>query len=425
MTKTPRFIFYSFVFLAIIGAVFVLIKNDFKEEQGIVLKKQGSILEAKKNESPEEEGDDYLKAEKTEEEKSSSKEVEQVFESKEYLKDKIGQMLIVGFRGTEINNDSYIVRAINDLNLGGVIFFDRDVPSQGRIDRNIKNPLQVKKLTDDLRKVSPLFIAIDAEGGYVNRLKEEYGFRNIPSAQKMGEGSFDKTKKYGIFLGNELKSLGFNLNFAPVVDVNINPNNPIIGRLERSFSKDADDVFRHAAGFIEGMKQNKIIPAIKHFPGHGSSKEDSHLGMVDVTNTYSKEELLPYRELILSGYSDIIMTAHIVNKKIDPYYPATLSSFFLEDILRKELGFRGVIVSDDMDMAAISNNYGFEESIIKAINAGCDILIISNNMLVYDEQKPYRAVEIIFDAVQRGEISEDRINQSYNRIQALKKEYSI
>ncbi len=343
----------------------------------------------------------------------------------EELKNKIEQMLIIGFRGTTAT--PYISQTLKDLNVGGVILFDKDVPSQGEIERNIINPQQIKELISQLNELSnDLFIAVDAEGGYINRLKEKYGFANIPSAENMGKGSPEETKNHAISLGQELKELGFNLDFAPVVDVNVNPDNPVIGSLERSFSDDPRKVYEHASAFIEGLHQNNIITALKHFPGHGSSKNDSHLGMVDVTNTYKEEELLPYQLLIENGYNDMVMTAHIMNRKIDENYPATLSPLFLQDILREEIGFNGVIVSDDMNMKAIVDNYGFEEGIIRAINAGCDLLILSNNGLEkYDEEIPYKAVDVIFNAVRDNRISEDRINESYNRIQLLKESYGI
>ena len=348
-------------------------------------------------------------------------------QEKDYaLRQKIGQMLIVGFRGTEINRLSYISKTINVLNLGGVILFDKDNPS-GQFPRNITDPTQTKQLISNLNKYSssPLFIAVDAEGGYINRLKEKYGFKNIPSAETMGKGTIEETKNNALTLSQELKDLGFNMDFAPDVDVNINPENPVIGYLERSFSNDPNIVSEHASAFIEGLHQNNIIPAIKHFPGHGSSTSDSHLGIVDVTNTYRQEELIPYQKLIENGYSDMVMTAHIMNTNIDPIYPATLSPLFIKNILRDQLKFKGVVVSDDMQMGAIVNNYGFEEAIIKAVNAGCDMLIISNNGTTYDEKAPYDAVNIILKAVKRGEISENQINESYNRIQELKNKYGI
>lgn len=343
------------------------------------------------------------------------------------LKNKIGQMLIVGFRGTEISSDSYISQAMQDLNLGGVILFDKDSPSQGKITRNIANPTQTKQLISNLKKYSPspLFVAVDAEGGYVNRLKDKYGFFKIPSAEKLGQGTLADTKEKGELLGAELKGMGFNIDFAPVVDVNVNPDNPVIGYLERSFASDPQKVSAYAKEFINGLQNNNIIPAIKHFPGHGSSTTDSHLGITDITKTWSPKELIPYIELIKNGYSDMIMTAHIMNTAIDPNYPATLSPIFINGLLRKGLGFKGLVVSDDMQMGAIVDNFGFNEALTRAINAGCDMLIISNNIKTYDEQAPYAAADAIFNAVKTKQISEERINEAYNKIQQFKKNHDI
>lgn len=343
----------------------------------------------------------------------------------EKLREKIEQMLIIGFRGTSIT--PYIDQTLKDLNIGGVILFDRDVPSGGEIERNIISPQQTKELISQLNKLSnDMFIAVDAEGGDVNRLKEKYGFTNIPSAEEMGKGSVEGTKSHGIFLGQQLSDLGFNLNFAPVVDVNVNPENPVIGCLERSFSNDPEKVYNHASSFIEGLHQSNIVTAIKHFPGHGSSENDSHLGMTDVTNTYKEEELLPYELLIENGYNDMVMTAHIMNQNIDENYPATLSPLFLQNILREKIGFNGIIVSDDMNMGAIVDHYGFEEGLIMAINAGCDLLILSNNgSEEYNEMTPYEAVDIIFNAVKNDLIKEEQIDQSCQRIKSLKEKYGI
>jgi beta-N-acetylhexosaminidase len=349
-------------------------------------------------------------------------------QNKDYeLKQKIGQMLIIGFRGDKIDRTSYISKAMNVLNLGGVILFDKDNPSSGTEKRNITSYNQTKTLIANLNKYSPspLFISVDAEGGYINRLKEKYGFINIPSAEQMGKGTIEETKNQADTLGRELKDLGINMDFAPVVDVNVNPENPVIGYLKRSFSADPEKVYEYASSFINGLHQNNIITAIKHFPGHGSSTSDSHLGIVDVTNTYKQEELIPYQKLIENGYSDMVMTAHIINTNIDPTYPSTLSPLFIKNILRNQLKFTGVVVSDDMQMGAIVDNYGYDEAIIRAINAGCDMLIISNNGKTYSEQAPYDAVNIILKAIEKGEISEQQINDSYGRIQALKEKYGI
>ena len=344
----------------------------------------------------------------------------------EELLEKIGQMMIIGFQGTTVSENSYIVKVIKNLNIGGVILFDYDVPSKNS-PRNISNPTQTKELIKNLQKLSPtsLFIAIDAEGGYVNRLKPKYGFIEIPSAQEMGKKNIKETKKTAIKLTNQFIDLGINTNFAPVVDININPDNPVIGSIERSFSNNPKKVTEHALAFIEGHHQNNIITAIKHFPGHGSSENDSHKGLTDITKTYQEKELIPYKELIKQNIVDMVMTAHIINRDIDPNYPATLSPLFINNILRKQLGFDGVVVSDDMQMGAITEYYGFAESIILAINAGCDMLIISNNNKIYDETAPYRAQEIILEAVKSEKISIDRILESSERIYKLKTEFKI
>ncbi|MDD4409923.1 MAG: beta-N-acetylhexosaminidase [Candidatus Pacebacteria bacterium] len=339
----------------------------------------------------------------------------------------IGQMLVVGFRGTEADQDSYIVKEINKNNIGGIILFDNDMPSKKTLKRNIENYDQVKKLVSDIKNysTSSIFVGVDAEGGYVNRLKEKYGFINIPSAESLGKENPNKTAEQATILGKELNELGFNLDFAPVVDVNVNPQNPVIGYLERSFSDNPFKVAIYASEFIKGLKQENIVPAIKHFPGHGSSTSDSHLGMTDVTKTYQSNEILPYMHLIINGYDDIVMTAHIMNTDIDKDYPATLSPKFIKDILRDKLKFKGVVISDDMQMGAIADHYGSEEAAVKAINAGCDMLIVSNNINIYDEEAPTKIINAVYEAVKKGDINQNRIIQSYIRIKLLKNKYGI
>lgn len=348
--------------------------------------------------------------------------------SDEQLKNQIGQMIMAGFRGAEATEESDIVKMIKDINIGGVILSDYDVASKSK-PRNIENFIQTKQLISDLQKYSvvPLFVGVDAEGGNVNRLNNSYGFLEILSPEKMGKDkTLETVKKESTKLSTELKSLGFNMNFAPVVDLNINPNNSIIGALGRSFSSNKEEVVNQSRVFIESHLKNNIITVAKHFPGHGSSTTDSHLGMVNVTNTYKEDELYPYKKLNEEGLLNMVMTAHIINKNIDSEYPATLSSKFLKDILRDSIGFKGVIISDDMQMGAISNNYSFKDSIILAVNAGCDIINVYNNSsLGYDKDLSYKTVNIIFDAVKSGKIKEERITESYNRIISLKKNFKI
>ena len=346
----------------------------------------------------------------------------------EELKKEIGQMIMIGFRGIEATENSDIYKTIKDVKIGGVVFADYDVPSDS-FPRNIVNPIQTKQLILDLQKYSstPLFIAVDAEGGNVNRLKPEYGFSLILSPEEMGKDkTLQKTKIESEKLAKELKGLGFNMNLAPVVDVNINPDNPIIGDLGRSFSSSPQEVVNNARVFIQNHNKNNIITVEKHFPGQGSATEDSHLGMVDITDTYTQDELLPYKKLNEEGLLNVVMTAHVINKKIDNNYPVTLSAAFLQDILRKQIGFKGVIISDDMQMAAISDNYKLNEAIVAAINAGCDIIYVFNNVAGgYDENIVYKVRDAIFNAVKTNKIEEKRITESYSRVLNLKKQFRI
>jgi beta-N-acetylhexosaminidase len=346
----------------------------------------------------------------------------------ELLKEKIGQMIMFGFRGTEIDEESRIVEVIQEVKIGGIVLFDYDIPSDS-FPRNIINPEQTKSLISDLQGYSStsLFIAVDVEGGKVNRLKEDYGFSAFLSPEELGNiGDYNFTEREALRISQELRDLGFNMNFAPVIDVNVNPDNPVIGRLGRSFSSDYQEVALHSKFFIRAHRQNNIISVVKHFPGHGSSLNDSHLGLVDVTETYKEKELFPYEFLQEESLLDAVMTAHVFNKEVDEEYPATLSPNFLEDILRERIGFKGVIISDDMQMGAIADHYGKEDSIIRAINSGCDILLFSNNgQEDYNENLPYEVQNIIYQAVIDGKISKERINDSYNRIIKLKSEFNI
>ncbi len=337
------------------------------------------------------------------------------------IKRLIGQMLIVGFRGTSADENSYITKSVRDLNLGGIILFDYDVPS-GTKGRNIVDPVQTKKLISDIVSYAntPLFVSIDAEGGLVNRLKPTYGFAEIPSHETLGKGTAEKTRATANILGQQLSALGINFNFAPVIDVNVNPENPVIGKLGRSFGTNPEKVSMHGAAFIEGLHSSGILTSVKHFPGHGSSAADSHLGMVDITHSYKEEELEPFRTLIAEGSADTVMVAHVFNKTIDENYPASLSEKFIKELLRTTLGFTGVVVSDDMNMGAIRKHYGFEEAVVRAVQAGNDILIISNNGDIYDEEYPKRAVDAIVRAVKTGEIPLSDIYASAERIRILK-----
>ncbi len=333
----------------------------------------------------------------------------------------IGQMIMAGFRGFDVSEKDYIVKDIKDRNLGGIVIFDYDVVLKSP-ERNVKSPEQVKALLEKLSSFAktPLFIAVDQEGGKVARLKAKFGFPASVSAKSLGDkNDLLFTENEAEKIGATLYEMGININFAPVVDLNINPENPAIGKYERSFSADSSIVINHAEAFIKGLGKNRILACLKHFPGHGSAWNDSHYGMADVSDTWIEEELLPYKELIKKDVVDIIMTAHIFNKKLDPDYPATLSKKILTDLLRKGLGFDGVIISDDMQMGAISGYYGLKKSIILALDGGIDILLFCNNN-DYDEKITEKIIRIIKSLVMSNKISFERIEESYNRIMKLK-----
>ncbi len=340
------------------------------------------------------------------------------------LDEQIGQMLLVGFRGTLLTPDNHIVRDLEDYHLGGVIIYEKDGPTQSR-PRNIESPEQLRQLVSDLKTYSDekLIVAIDQEGGLVNRLKTSYGFPASVTAQYLGQiNKEDSTRYWASLMASTLNDLGINLNFAPVVDLNVNPESPAIGALGRSFSANPDSVAFHAGIFIDEHQKKRILNCCKHFPGHASAASDSHLGLTDVTNTWSETELEPYRQLISSGKCKMIMSAHVFNQNLDADYPATLSKKILTGILREKLGFSGVIVSDAMEMGAITDHFGQEEAIEKAINAGCDILVFSNNISTYNEEIVPETVALIKKMIVDGKITKERIEQSYDRIMKLKGE---
>ncbi len=334
---------------------------------------------------------------------------------------KIGQMLMVGFRGLEVDEGHVVVRDIKDRCIGGVVLFDYDVPAKSPV-RNVQSPGQVKRLIHSLREAAdiPLLVAVDQEGGRIQRLKEKFGFPKTMSHQETGRRSdASLTAKNAAVIASALHEAGFNMNFAPVVDLNVNPANPIIGKLGRSFSADPATVSAHARAYIQAHHMRGVLCCLKHFPGHGSSREDSHLGLVDVTATWSDAELEPYRSLIAAGEVDAVMTAHVFHEKLDPEYPATLSKKIITGILRERLGFDGVVVTDDMQMGAIANHYGFEKAIEKSIDAGVDIITLANNTL-YEENIAERAAGVIKDLLDSGVLNEERLDQSFMRIMKLK-----
>lgn len=337
------------------------------------------------------------------------------------LDQQIGQMLMVGFRGLDAPEDSTIVRNLREQHVGTVVLFDFDVP-RAAARRNISSPEQLAALTAQLQAAAErtLLIAVDQEGGVINRLKADYGFPATKSAAYLGLfNNLAETRANARTIAQALKAGGINLNLAPVVDLNLNPHNPIIAKYERSFSPYPAVVAAHAAAFIEEHHAEGVLCTLKHFPGHGSSDGDTHHNFVDVTATWRDKELEPYRTLIGAGLADAVMTAHIFNGNLDPEYPATLSRAILTGLLREQLGYQGVVISDDMQMRAISDRYDFELAVQAAVMAGVDMIALANNTH-FNDTIAARAHAAIRRLVEEGAIPESRINDSYNRVMALK-----
>ena len=349
---------------------------------------------------------------------NTSKSNEKPLSEADSLDLKIGQMIMVGINSrTVLTNTDTLNNELKKLKMGGIIIFEKNINPT-----NSKENL--KKLIADLQASSQikLLISIDEEGGKVHRLKEKYGFVKMPSATYLGsQKNTDSTTFYTLSLAEQLAYLGINLNFAPDVDLGSNPNNPVIAKVGRSYSPNPDVVTKHADASITAHHQHNVKTILKHFPGHGSSTTDSHLGITDVTNLWKLNELFPYNNLIKANKVDAIMTAHIINCHLDSTcLPATLSKTIVGDLLRNIMGFNGVVFSDDMQMFAISKNYGLDNALKLSINAGVDVVLFGNNVSQSDRITATEIHGKIKKMVLSGEISKARINEAYQRIMKLK-----
>ncbi|MEQ8907149.1 glycoside hydrolase family 3 N-terminal domain-containing protein [Ekhidna sp.] len=335
----------------------------------------------------------------------------------------IGQMIMIGIGDFNlVDGDELIFDEVKTGKVGGVVLYEKNI-----LFESPKPELAL--LVETLQKNSPipLFISIDEEGGRVTRLKTRYGFPKNVSAQYLGDmNNLDSTKYYANQTASILSSFGINMNYAPVVDVNLNPRNPVIGKIERSYSEDYKEVIEQAYHVIDQHNKRGVVPVLKHFPGHGSSRSDTHLGLTDVTETWQIEEMYPYSALIDSGVVKAVMTAHIVNKSLDSSKnPATLSKRIVTGMLRDFLGFEGVIISDDMQMGAINNEYGLREAIRLSIEAGVDMLMFANNVKDYNMVTANTVHAIIKDLLFEGIVTRERIYESYKRVMKLKVEAGL
>lgn len=341
------------------------------------------------------------------------------------LRRQVAQMVIAGFRGFTASGD--IVNEVRDLGVGGVIYFDRDVPAVTN-NRNVQSPGQVSALSAQLQRLAAdgghprLFVTVDQEGGRVSRLKARYGFPPSVSAAYQGRiNRTDTAYKWASATAEMCAGTGINVDFAPCVDVDVDPKCPVIGALERSFSADTAVVSAMAEVWVDALHERGILSSLKHFPGHGSSQADSHLGLVDITSTWQRErELAPYRALFGRGYADFVMVGHLMHRGVDGTYPASLSRRWITDVLRGELGYRGLVITDDLNMGAIVDHYTLERALELAINAGVDMVILGNNGPKYEAGLTPRAIDTICRLVGEGRIPRERIAEAYGRIQSLK-----
>ncbi|MDR9854999.1 beta-N-acetylhexosaminidase [Paenibacillus sp. VCA1] len=326
--------------------------------------------------------------------------------------EKIGQLVLVGMDGTSGSDATR--ELIEKYHVGGFIFYKN----------NIESTKQALRLFNDLKSVNrsnpvPLWMSVDEEGGRVTRMPNE--FVKVPASKKIGsKDSEELAKGIGAILGRELSGFGLNMDFAPVLDVNSNPKNPVIG--DRSFGSKADVVSRLGIATMEGIREQRVVPVVKHFPGHGDTSVDSHIGLPVVNHDLTrlrKLELVPFKAAI-ENKAEVVMIAHLLMPKLDPDHPASFSKKVITDILRGELGYQGVVISDDMTMGAIEKNYEIGKASVNAILAGGNIVLVG-----HDYAKEKTAIEALKTAVANGTISADVLDNRVYAILKLKQAYGL
>lgn len=328
------------------------------------------------------------------------------------LDEKIGQMMFAGVSGTTLQQGT--TSLIQDYKVGGLILYGNNLETPQQTV-TLMNALMAANVNNQL----PLFLGTDQEGGKVVRLPGS--LKNFPTNKRIGDiNQSPLSFAVGQLLGEQLTAFGFNLDFTPVLDVNSNPNNPIIG--DRSFSNDPDIVSKLGIETMKGLESKQVIPVIKHFPGHGDTAVDSHLELPKVTKSLddlNQLELVPFKAAIENG-ADVVMVAHILLPKIDPQYPSSMSKEIITGMLRDQLGFDGVVMTDDMTMKAITNHFDIGQAAVDSVKAGSDVILIA-----HEYANVTAAIQAVKAAVNKGEITEDRINDSVRRIIELKQKYQL
>lgn len=334
------------------------------------------------------------------------------------LEQMAGQMIIVGFAGDSVD-DKAVAAARDEIAqglVGGVMY----------LKTNVASLKAVRAMNAAFRAASPdlpPFITLDQEGGVVERLTESVGFPETPSAAAVAKGSLSAARVIYDSMAAGIAEQGFTVNFGPVVDLNLNKQNQIIAKYGRSYGEGADTVSVYAEQFIAAHKDAGLLTALKHFPGHGSSTADSHEGFVDISRSWQSKELEPYELLFKQGYRDFVMVGHLYHEDYAGSgavkLPSSLSPDWITGMLRQKLGFKGVVISDDLEMAAIREHFNAKDTVIRAVNAGVDVLLYSNTV------KNRTSLASDIRAILVAEAKRDpaflaRIQQSYGRIVGLK-----
>jgi beta-N-acetylhexosaminidase len=331
------------------------------------------------------------------------------------LEQMAGQMIVVGFGGSDVSDASVknLTAEIASSGIGGVMYLKVNVKSRAAVVA--MNKTFIDAAPGGLKP----FITLDQEGGAVERLTESVGFAEVGSADAIAaEYSPEQAEAVYARMAEGVAKWGFNVNFAPVVDLATNPNNQVIAKFGRAFSAKPDEVTAYAEAVVAAHHRAGLITAIKHFPGHGSSTADSHEGYVDITRSWEQDELSPYARMFNDGYADFVMVGHLINRNYSEE-PASLAPEWIDGVLRTDLGFSGVVISDDLEMGAIRQHYDLKQTVVRAVRAGVDVLLFSNTA------KPRASLPREVRAILLAEAEADpafraRIEQSYRRIVGLK-----
>ncbi|WNQ12859.1 beta-N-acetylhexosaminidase [Paenibacillus aurantius] len=327
--------------------------------------------------------------------------------------EKVGQLVLVGMDGRETNAQTK--ELIRTYKVGGFIFFKVNLTGTDQALRLFTSLKDTNRASSSI----PLWMSVDEEGGRVTRLPDE--FEKFPSMGSLGKkNSSDLTRQVGKLIGRELAGFGLNTDFAPVLDVNSNPDNPVIG--DRSFGSSAERVSRLGVAEMKGLQSEGILSVVKHFPGHGDTSVDSHIGLPVVPydmDRLKKLELVPFAEAVKNG-ADAVMVAHLLLPKLDSKHPASFSKAVITDVLRKQLGFGGVVFTDDMTMGAVVKNYSIGQAAVQAILAGGDIVLVG-----HDFEKQTTVIQALRKAAADGTLSEERLDESVYRILKLKAKYGV